>query len=61
MLLCGNRSLGVLLGVMALAGCGVKRDYITINYTPLSGARRVSGAEAVAVRVQAVYLNSMTL
>jgi len=44
----------LLLGIIVLNGCGVKKDYITINYTPLSGVQGVSGAEAVTVKVQAV-------
>jgi uncharacterized lipoprotein len=47
-------SVTLLFAMIVLTGCGVKNDYITINYTPLSGMQRVSGAEAVTVKVQAV-------
>jgi uncharacterized lipoprotein YajG len=42
------------LTIIVLTGCGVKKDYITINYTPFSGVQRISGAEAVTVKVLAV-------
>ena len=44
----------LLLGMILLSGCGVKNDYITINYAPLSGVQRVRGVEAVTVKVQGV-------
>ena len=38
--------------MLILTGCGLKQDYITISYTPLSGVQRVNGADGVSVRVQ---------
>jgi hypothetical protein len=37
--------------VLVISGCGLKSDIITINYTPYPSAQIVSGADAVAVRV----------